>query len=269
LTSLASEIGVKAVKFKEVVYLPDEDRYEERGRVKPGRRIYSLSGTEVRDRLLTSEEPFPAWYTRPEVAEILTQSYPARRKQGCCIWLTGLSGAGKSTVAEILTVLLMECGRQITLLDGDVVRTHLSKGLGFTREDRDANILRIGFVAAEVTRHGGIVVVAAISPYEETRHGVRNLVGSDKFVLVYVDTPLAVCEQRDRKGLYAKARRGEIKGVTGIDDHYEIPANPEIVLDMISSSPEDCARQVMQYLVGKGLVPGTEDNLERLSGKAI
>jgi sulfate adenylyltransferase len=141
-----------------------------------------------------------------------------------CVWFTGLSGAGKSTTAEVLTTLLLEHGRQVTLLDGDVVRTHLSKGLGFSREDRDTNIRRIGFVASEIVRHGGIAVCAAISPYRATRNEVRQMVGADRFVEVFIDTPLEECERRDSKGMYAMARRGEISGWTGIDDPYEPPA---------------------------------------------
>src|SRR5206468_5519735 len=139
----------------------------------------------------------PPWFTRPEVAEILAETYPPRYRQGVCIWFTGLSGAGKSTTAEVLTVLLLEHGRQVTLLDGDVVRTHLSKGLGFSRADRDTNIHRIGFVASEIVRHGGAVVCAAVSPYRAARDHCRSLFGEGRFLEVFVDTPLEVCEQRD------------------------------------------------------------------------
>jgi sulfate adenylyltransferase len=149
----------------------------------------------------------PAWFTRPEVAEILSEAYPPRHRQGVCIWFTGLSGSGKSTTADVLTVLLLEHGRQVTVLDGDVVRTHLSKGLGFSKEDRDTNIRRIGFVAAEIVRHGGTVVCAAVSPYRATRDDVRNMVGKDHFVEVFVDTPIEVCEERDTKGPLRRAVR--------------------------------------------------------------
>ena len=177
-------------------------------------------------------------------------SYPIDR--GCCIWLTGLSGAGKSTIAQILSTHLTARGRTVTLLDGDVVRTHLSKGLGFSKEDRDANILRIGFVAAEIVRHRGIVIVAAVSPYEATRNQVRDMVGHDAFVLVHVATPLAVCEQRDVKGLYAKAHRGEIKGLTGVDDPYEAPAFPDVVLTTLDCDAEECAERVERLLTQRG-----------------
>lgn len=173
---------------------------------------------------------------------------------GCCIWLTGLSGAGKSTISEILAQRFAACGRKVTLLDGDIVRTHLSKGLGFSREDRDTNILRIGFVATEIVRHEGVVICAVISPFRSTRDAVREMVealGPHKFVEVFVDTPLEECERRDVKGLYAKARRGELKGFTGIDDPYEPPLHPEIRLNTTECTPESCAQQIIDYVNGK------------------
>lgn len=173
------------------------------------------------------------------------------RSEGVCTWFTGLSASGKSTTAEALTALLLKRGRQVTLLDGDVVRTFLSKGLGFSREDRDTNVLRIGFVAAEVVKHGGIAVCAAISPYRATREGVRRMVGADRFVEVFMDTPIAVCEARDIRGLYARARRGEITDFTGIDAPYEQPVHPEIVLDSINHSAEQNALLVLEYLLTK------------------
>jgi len=193
------------------------------------------------------------------VATILGESYPPRHEQGVCIWFTGLSGAGKSTTAEILTVLLLEHGRQVTVLDGDVVRTHLSKGLGFSKEDRDINIRRIGFVAAEIVRHGGVVIGAAVSPYRATRNDVRTMVGKDQFVEVFVDTPIDVCEQRDAKGMYAKARRGEITGFTGIDDPYEPPLNPELTLDTVGMTAEQNARRILGHLVEKGFLLNSQD----------
>jgi len=190
------------------------------------------------------------------VAAILADAYPPRHRQGVCIWVTGLSGAGKSTTAEVLTMLLLEHGRQVTVLDGDVVRTHLSKGLGFSKEDRDTNIRRIGFVAAEIVRHGGVVVCAAVSPYRATRDDVRTMVGTDHFVEVFVDTPLEVCEARDSKGMYAKARRGEITGFTGIDDPYEEPPAPEVTLSTTDCPPEENARKIIRYLAEKGFLLG-------------
>jgi sulfate adenylyltransferase len=254
LTQYGDEIGVTPVEFKALVYLADEERYEEQTKVPEDARIFSISGTQVRDDYLAKGKTLPEWFTRPETAEILQQMYPARHKQGLCIWFTGLSGAGKSTTAEILTSLLLERGRQVTLLDGDVVRTHLSKGLGFSREDRDTNILRIGFVAGEIARHGGTVICAAISPYRATRNEARKMVGEDRFVEVFVDTPIEVCEERDIKGLYARARRGQITGFTGVDDPYEAPVNPEITLNTVDFSAEENARRIIAYLEGQGFL---------------
>lgn len=254
----SDELGVKMIPFRQLVYLPDEDRYEDITKVPPNVRTADISGTEVREMYLNNGRKLPEWFTRPEVAEILAESYPPRHKQGVCIWFTGLSGAGKSTTAEVLTHLLLQHGRQVTVLDGDVVRTHLSKGLGFSKEDRDVNIRRIGFVAAEIVRHGGTVVCAAVSPYRATRNDVRAMVGSDHFVEVYVNTPLEVCEQRDYKGMYAKARRGEITGFTGIDDPYEPPENPEIELDTVHHTPEENAQIIINYLIDRGLIRPTE-----------
>jgi sulfate adenylyltransferase len=248
------ELGVGVIPFRELVYLPDEERYEEISKTPAQARTAAISGTQVREEYLNNGRPLPAWFTRPEVAEILAETYPPRHRQGVCIWFTGLSGAGKSTTAEVLTALLMEHGRQVSVLDGDVVRTHLSKGLGFSREDRDTNIRRIGFVAAEIVRHGGLVVCAAVSPYRATRNDVRNLVGPDHFVEVFVDTPLEVCEARDIKGMYVKARRGEIKAFTGIDDPYEPPQHAEITLDTVSRSPEENARLILDDLTQRGFV---------------
>ena len=249
------EVGVKMVPFKMVVYLPDEDRYEEVDKVENGAKTAALSGTQVRNEYLGKGVPLPDWFTRPPVAEILAEQYPPREKQGFCVWFTGLSGSGKSATAAILTSLLLERGRQATVLDGDVVRTHLSKGLGFSKEDRNINVRRIGFVASEIVRHDGICICAAISPYEATRNDVRRMVGEDNFVEVFVDTPLEVCEERDVKGLYAKARSGEIKGFTGIDDPYESPDAAEIVLDTTKYTIEENARIVLQYLAEQGFIP--------------
>ena len=252
--SFSEELGVKVVPFKMLVYLPDEDRYEEIDKLPDNARTASISGTQVRDEYLNNGRALPEWFTRPEVAEILADSYPPKHKQGFTVWFTGLSGSGKSTTAEILTTLLLEHGRQVTQLDGDVVRTHLSKGLGFSKEDRDINIRRIGFVASEIVRHRGVAVCAAVSPYRATRNDVRNMVGSENFIEVFVDTPLEVCEERDVKGLYAKARRGEIKGFTGIDDPYEPPHNPEIVLDTVNHTAEENAHQIVDYLKARGFL---------------
>jgi sulfate adenylyltransferase len=254
----AGELGVGMVPFRQLVYLPDEDRYEEVSRIAQTARTAAISGTQVREDYLNNGKKLPEWFTRPEVADILAETYPPRHKQGVCIWFTGLSGSGKSTTAEVLTQLLLEHGRQVTVLDGDVVRTHLSKGLGFSKEDRDVNIRRIGYVAGELVRHGGTVVCAAVSPYRATRNDVRAMVSSDHFVEIFVDTPIAVCEQRDVKGMYAKARRGEIKDFTGIDDPYEPPDHAEIVLDTVANTPEQNAHIIVNYLIDKGLIRSTE-----------
>jgi sulfate adenylyltransferase len=252
LAQYGEEIGVQPVEFKELVYLADEDRYEDSSKVVEGARIFSISGSQVRDDFLSKGKLLPDWFTRKETAEILMETYPPRHKQGVCLWFTGLSGSGKSTTAEIFTSMLLERGRQVTLLDGDVVRTHLSKGLGFSREDRDTNILRIGFVAGEIARHGGIVITAAISPYRATRNEVRKMVGAEHFVEIFVDTPIEVCEQRDVKGLYARARRGQITGFTGVDDPYEAPVDPELTLYTVDISAEENARKIIAFLEERG-----------------
>jgi len=250
----SEELGVRPVPFEELVFIPDEDRYEEVGKVAAGVKTASISGSQVREQYLDKGRSLPPWFTRPAVAEILGESHPPRHRQGVCVWFTGLSGSGKSTTADILTVLLLEHGRQVTVLDGDVVRTHLSKGLGFSKEDRDVNIRRIGFVAAEIVRHGGVVLCAAVSPYRATRNEVRDLVGKDRFLEVWVNTPLEVCEERDTKGLYAKARRGELTGVTGIDDPYEPPLAAELTLETVAHDAEGNARMVLDSLLREGFV---------------
>jgi sulfate adenylyltransferase len=248
----SDELGMGVMPFQELGYFPNEG-YKEIGE-RSDLKALTISGTEVREEYLQKGRELPEWFSRPETAQVLSEAYPPRHRQGVCIWFTGLSGAGKSTTAEVLTELLLENGRQSTLLDGDVVRTHLSKGLGFSREDRDVNIRRIGFVAAEIVRHGGVAVCAAVSPYRATRNDVRNMVGTDRFVEVFVDTPLEVCEHRDAKGIYAQARRGEIKNFTGIDDPYEIPLQSEITLDTVNHAAEENARLILEYLVELGFV---------------
>lgn len=258
MTEHEAELGVKMVPFEMLVYLPDEDRYVEQKDVPAGAKTLNISGTQVRDDYLSKGKLLPEWFTRPETAEILRQSYPPRYQQGFCIWFTGLSGSGKSATTQILTELLLEHGRQATVLDGDVVRTHLSKGLGFSKEDRDTNILRIGFVASEIARHGGAVICAAISPYRAARNEARKMVG-ENFIMAYMDTPVEVCEQRDVKGLYAKARQamqeGKPMGFTGVDDPYEPPIDPEITLQGSGVTPEQNARKIIAYLKEKGYLP--------------
>ena len=235
-----------------MVYLPDEDRYELASKVPEGAKVSMISGTQVREDYLSKGIPLPEWFTRPESAQILLEAHPPRHKQGFCIWFTGLSGAGKSTIAKHLTNMFQEYGRSPTVLDGDVVRTHLSKGLGFSKEDRDTNILRISFVAGEIVRHTGTVVCAAISPYRQARREARKMVPEGHFIEVFVDTPLEVCEARDIKGLYARARAGEIKNFTGIDDPYEEPIEPEVHVRTVGKTPKENAREIVHHLIGIG-----------------
>ena len=255
MTKYEGELGVKMVPFEMLVYLPDEDRYVEQKDVPEGAKVANISGTQVREDYLSKGKLLPEWFTRPETAEILRETYPPRNKQGFCIWFTGLSGSGKSATTQVLTSLMLERGREVAILDGDVVRTHLSKGLGFSKEDRDTNILRIGFVAGEIVHAGGAVVCAAISPYRSTRNEARKMVG-DNFITVYMDTPVEVCEERDVKGLYAKARQamqdGKPMGFTGVDDPYEPPIDPEITLKGFGATPEENAHLIIKYLEDQG-----------------
>nr|XP_061810478.1 probable bifunctional SAT/APS kinase [Nerophis lumbriciformis] len=241
------ELGVAAVPFNELVYLPEQERYEESSKVGPDTPTLALSGSQVRD-YLSNGRRLPAWFTRAEVADILESAHPRYRQQGACIWFTGLSGSGKSTTAEELAAALREGGRTVTVLDGDVIRTHLSKGLGFSPEDRDTNIRRIGFVASQIVAHGGLVICAAISPYRATRDEVRSMFKAGCFLEIFVDTPLIECERRDTKGLYARARSGELKNFTGIDDPYQDPLDPEIVLDTLQTSPKVNAERILGQL---------------------
>lgn len=258
MTKYEAETGVKMIPFEELLYLPDEDRYVEAKDVPAGAKTLNISGTQVRDDYLAKGRLLPEWFTRPETAEILREMYPPRHKQGFCIWFTGLSGSGKSATTQVLTELLLERGREIAILDGDVVRTHLSKGLGFSKEDRDTNILRIGFVAGEIVHASGAVVCAAISPYRAAREEARKMVGEDNFIMVYMDTPVEVCEQRDVKGLYAKARQamvdGKPMGFTGVDDPYEPPIDPELTLQGAGVTPEENARKIVAYLEEQGFL---------------
>ena len=226
------ELGVTLVPFRQMVYVEDRDEYMPEDEVPAGSRVLSISGTEQRRRLNEGKE-LPAWFTPPAVAAELRRSYPPRSRQGVTVFFTGLSGSGKSTIASALMVKLLEIGgRPVTLLDGDIVRKHLSSELGFSKDHRDINIRRIGFVAAEITKNGGIAVCAPIAPYDATRRDVRRTVeAGGGFVLVYVATPLEVCEARDRKGLYAKARAGVLKEFTGISDPYEAPTDADVVPD--------------------------------------
>jgi sulfate adenylyltransferase len=229
-------------------HLPEDE-------VPAGASTWSLSEAELQERLAAGRS-VPEWFTFPEVAQELHRTYPERHKRGFTVFLTGLSGAGKSTIANVLRVRFLEMGgRPVTLLDGDIVRRHLSSELGFSREHRDVNIRRIGFVASEITKNGGIAICAPIAPYEEVRREVREMVeAGGGFALVHVATPLEVCESRDRKGLYAKARAGIIPGFTGVSDPYEAPADADVVIDTTDRTPEEAAQQVILHLEREGYV---------------
>jgi sulfate adenylyltransferase len=267
--SLSDEIGTTIMSFDEFVYLADEDRYAEKGKIEKGAKTFALSGTQVREEYLDKGKMLPYWFTRPEVAEILAESYPPRDRQGVCLWFTGLSGSGKSTTAEIVSTMLLELGRQVTILDGDVVRTHLSKGLGFSAEDRETNIRRIGFVASEIARHGGFVICAAVSPYQKTRNEVRQMFRGGQFIEIFVNTPLSVCEERDEKGMYAKARRGEIRNFTGIDDPYEEPLIPDITLNTVAVSAVDNARMITDLIITRGFIKNPSPNAAEVAGDQV
>ncbi|HUJ77171.1 MAG TPA: bifunctional sulfate adenylyltransferase/adenylylsulfate kinase, partial [bacterium] len=243
------EIGVTMLPFQEFVYLPGGRRYVPVNEVPPGEKPQSISGTELR-RLLREGRDLPEWFTYPNVAAVLRKAYPAKAQQGFTLFFTGLSGAGKSTIAHAVQAMLLEQGgRPVTLLDGDIVRKTLSAGLGFSKADRDANIQRIGFVAREITKNRGIAIAAPIAPYAEVRQQVREWVSEyGAFIEIHVATPLEVCEQRDRKGLYAKARAGLIQHFTGIDDPYEPPEHPELRLETVGETPAQSAAKVLAYL---------------------
>jgi sulfate adenylyltransferase len=252
------EMGIDMVPFKLMVYAPDHDTYYPVDEVPEGVETVNISGTEQRRRLQLGIE-LPSWFTFPDVEAELRKSSPPRHRQGFTVFLTGLSGAGKSTIANALMVKVLEMGgRPVTLLDGDLVRKHLSSELGFSKEHRDINIRRIGFVASEIAKNGGIAVCAPIAPYDSVRKEVREMVveTGGGFVLVYVATPLDVCEERDRKGLYAKARAGIIKEFTGISDPYEEPTDADLVIDTTGVSPEEAAHRIVLHLEKEGYIGG-------------
>jgi sulfate adenylyltransferase len=249
------EIDVTMVPFKEMVYVEDKAQFLPVDEVEPGMQALKISGTELRRRLREGLE-IPEWFSYPEIVEELRKTHPPRHKQGFTVFFTGLSGSGKSTIANALFAKLLELGgRRVTMLDGDLVRKHLSSELGFSREHRNLNILRIGYVASEITRHGGIAICAPIAPYEATRRRVREMIEeAGAFIEVFVATPLEVCEQRDRKGLYAKARAGLIKEFTGISDPYEEPANAEMVIDTRALTPDLAAHRILVRLESLGYI---------------
>ena len=250
-----AEIGVTMVPFNMMVYLEAQDKYVPDNEVPKGARTLNISGTELRQRLNEGRE-IPSWFTYPEVVKELRRSFPPRHKQGVTIFFTGLSGSGKSTIANaLLTKFLETGGRPVTILDGDLVRKHLSSELGFSKEHRDINIRRIGYVASEITKNGGIAICAPIAPYDSVRKQVRAMVEPvGGFILVHVATPVETCEQRDRKGLYAKARAGIIKEFTGISDPYEEPKDAEVTINTADLSPEEAAQEIILHLEREGFV---------------
>lgn len=257
LATYRGEIGVNSIETKPMVYLPDEKRYEFTDAVIKGATTASLSEAQVRDEYLATGRLLPDWFSRPAVAQILNEANPPRHRQGLTIWFTGLSGAGKSTVAQALVERLAEYGRNCSFLDGDEIRTHLSKGLGFSREDRDTNIRRVGYVAGLIAQHGGTTLCSVISPYKAVRDEARQA-SKGNFVEVYCSTSLDVCEQRDVKGLYAKARAavaaGNPMGFTGIDDPYEPSENPEVVLDTGKLGVAECVDAIVDKLLALGYI---------------
>jgi len=254
------ELGVQMVPFQMMVYVEDRDTYMPVDEVPEGARTLDISGTEQRRRLAEGGD-LPEWFTPPAVALELRRSYPPRAQQGFTVFFTGLSGSGKSTIANVLLVKLLEMGgRPVTLLDGDLVRKHLSSELGFSKEHRDINIRRIGYVASEITKNGGIAICAPIAPYDATRKHVRGMVEpGGGFLLVHVATPIEVCEVRDRKGLYAKARAGILKEFTGISDPYEAPTDADVTIDTGMLTAEEAAQEVILHLEREGYIGGGFD----------
>jgi len=250
-----ADIGVTMVPFNMMVYLEGQDKYVPDDEVKNGDRVLNISGTELRQRLNEGRE-IPAWFTYPEVVSELRRSFPPRHKQGVTIFFTGLSGSGKSTIANVLMTKFLETGgRPVTLLDGDLVRKHLSAELGFSKEHRDINIRRIGYVASEITKNGGIAICAPIAPYDATRKHVRQMIEPyGGFILVHIATSVDVCEQRDRKGLYAKARAGILKEFTGISDPYEVPTDAEVTINTGDLSAEEAAQEIILHLEREGFI---------------
>ncbi len=250
----AEETGIAMVPQRNMRYLPEEKRYVDFG-FKGDSQGETISSEELHRRL-TMGEHIPEWFSYPDIVEELRHTFPPRSKQGFTVFMTGLSGSGKSTIAKVLLVKFLEMrDRPVTLLDGDIVRKNLSSELTFTKEHRNLNITRIGFVASEITKNGGIALCAPIAPYEASRQANRELISRcGGYIEVYVSTPLEVCEQRDRKGLYARARAGIVKGVTGVTDPYDAPQNPDIVLDTTEITPMEAVQEILLYLQQQGYI---------------
>ena len=253
LKSFSDEIGIDMVEFKMMVYVEDKAEYMSIDSVPEGMKTLNISGTDLRHRL-ENDLDIPEWFTYSEIADELKKAYPSKENQGFTLFFSGLSGSGKSTIANGLKVKLQEHGKKsVTLLDGDIVRTHLSSELGFSKEHRDLNITRIGFVASEITKNGGIALCAPIAPYESARNQNRDLISQHgNYIEIYISTPLSTCERRDTKGLYAMAKQGKIKGLTGVDDPYEAPKNPDLEIDTTDITEEEAIQKIMLYLEKEG-----------------
>ncbi len=245
----SDEIGIDILSFEQMVYLPFEDEYRFSDTVPENTQQIYLSGSDIRDRVRSGRK-IPEWATFPEVVKELQRAYPPPQKQGLTVFFTGLSGSGKSTIAKVLYSRFLELGdRPVTLLDGDIVRQNLSSELSFSKEHRDINVRRIGFVASEITKNRGIAICAPIAPYSLTRSEIRTTIESyGGFIEIHVATPIDECEKRDRKGMYAKARAGLIKGFTGVDDPYEVPESPEVSIDTTDISPDEAAQEILLFL---------------------
>jgi sulfate adenylyltransferase len=256
LREFEDELAIAMVPFRMVAYVPSRDEYLPEDEVPEGEATRTLSGTQLRERLADGRD-IPDWFSFPEVIRELRRSHPTRSRRGFTVLFTGLPSSGKSTVANVLRVKLLEAGgRPVTLLDGDIVRKNLSSELGFSKEHRDLNIRRIGFVASEITKNGGIAICAPIAPYDSIRKEVRELIEGvgGGFILVHVATPVGTCEQRDRKGLYAKARAGVVKEFTGVSDPYEEPADADVAFDTTDLTPEECAQRIILHLEKEGYI---------------
>ena len=250
-----AEIGVTMIPFHNMVYVEDKAKYLPEDEVPRDARVLNLSGTELRQRL-NEGRLIPDWFTYSEVIQELRRSFPPRHQQGFTVFFTGLSGAGKSTIANVLLIKLLEIGgRPVTLFDGDLVRKHLSSELGFSREHRDLNIRRIGYVASEITKNRGIAICAPIAPYDAMRKEVRAMIAPlGGFIMVHLSTPVEVCEERDRKGLYAKARAGIIKEFTGVSDPYEEPTDADITINTAELAPDEAAQEIILHLESEGFI---------------
>ncbi|KAJ4340106.1 Sulfate adenylyltransferase [Didymella glomerata] len=249
------ELGIEVVPFQMMTYLPDTDEYKPKDEVAQGVKTLDISGTELRKRLRTGQE-IPEWFSYPEVVKVLRESHPPRNQQGFTVFLTGYQNSGKDAIARALNVTLnQQGGRSVSLLLGDTVRSELSSELGFSRQDRDTNIARIAFVASELTRSGAAVIAAPIAPFEGSRKSAKDLVEKHgSFFLVHVATPLEYCEKTDKRGIYAKARAGEVKGFTGVDDPYEAPKNADLTVDISKTNVRTAVHQIVLLLEASGLL---------------